>query len=62
VLAKNPGMRVTEVSKTLGEMWRNLSEVEKKKYTGGARKSRNQRRNRRKSQKGRKSRRSRKHH
>lgn len=34
VVADNPNLKVTEVAKKLGEMWRNLSVEEKSKYEG----------------------------
>lgn len=34
VVEKNPGVKVTEISKILGEMWRALSDDEKTKYKG----------------------------
>lgn len=32
VVSENPNLKVTEVAKKLGEMWRNLSSEEKNKY------------------------------
>ena len=32
VVEKNKDVKVTEISKILGEMWRNLSDSEKAKY------------------------------